>query len=149
MGRDTIRNQTPDLFSVGPPSSNPTSKPKAASPSRRVVLPKDLPAAIRHLDDEQLALLLRAANDEFRKRGLNRDAYPTSDAGLAGKEASPPRGQTRQRKIGLDASPLTQGKVNAVWAAFKAGVTPARIARQFGLSQADVRKVLSTNEPRR
>ena len=31
-------------------------------------------------------------------------------------------------------------------AAFKAGVTPTRIARQFGLSQADVRKVLSSDE---
>ena len=30
-----------------------------------------------------------------------------------------------------------------MWAAFKAGVTPSRIARQFGLSQSDVRKALS------
>jgi transposase-like protein len=34
--------------------------------------------------------------------------------------------------------------MNAVRAAFKAGITPARIARQFGLSQSDVRKALST-----
>jgi transposase-like protein len=32
--------------------------------------------------------------------------------------------------------------VKAVRAAFRAGITVPRIARQFGLSQADVRKVL-------
>jgi transposase-like protein len=44
---------------------------------------------------------------------------------------------------------LTRGQMNAVRAAFKAGVTPARIARQFGLSQSEVRKALLTDEPRR
>jgi len=38
---------------------------------------------------------------------------------------------------------LIQGQVNAVRAAFKAGVTPSRIARQFGISQANVRKALA------
>ena len=37
---------------------------------------------------------------------------------------------------------ILQGKLNAVKAAFKAGVTPARIAREFGISQADVRRAL-------
>jgi hypothetical protein len=37
---------------------------------------------------------------------------------------------------------LTRGQINAVQAAFRAGVTPTRIARQFGLSQSDVRKAL-------
>jgi hypothetical protein len=35
---------------------------------------------------------------------------------------------------------LTPGKMNAVRAAFKVGVKPTQIARQFGLSQSDVRK---------
>jgi transposase-like protein len=42
--------------------------------------------------------------------------------------------------------PLPRGQVNAVRAAFKAGITPARIARQFGLSQSNVRKALATDE---
>jgi len=37
---------------------------------------------------------------------------------------------------------LTQGQVNAVRAAFKAGVTPSRIARQFGLTASQVRDAL-------
>jgi predicted DNA binding protein len=40
---------------------------------------------------------------------------------------------------------LTQGQVNAVRAAFKAGITPSRIARQFGISQSDVRKALASD----
>jgi predicted DNA-binding protein (UPF0251 family) len=43
---------------------------------------------------------------------------------------------------------LTQGRVNAVRAAFKAGITPSRIARQFGISQSDVRKVLASERRR-
>jgi hypothetical protein len=39
---------------------------------------------------------------------------------------------------------LTTGKLNAVRAAFKAGVKPSAIARQFGLSQSDIRKALAT-----
>jgi len=40
---------------------------------------------------------------------------------------------------------LALGKLNAVRAAFKAGVTPSRIARQFGISQSDVRKALASD----
>jgi transposase-like protein len=38
---------------------------------------------------------------------------------------------------------LTPSKVNAVRAAFKAGVKTSQIARQFGLSKADVQNVLA------
>ena len=40
---------------------------------------------------------------------------------------------------------LTRGKINAVRAAFKAGIKPSVIARQFGISQSDVRKVLASD----
>jgi DNA-binding NarL/FixJ family response regulator len=43
---------------------------------------------------------------------------------------------------------LTQGQVNAVLATFKAGIAPSRIARQFGISQSDVRKVLASESRR-
>jgi hypothetical protein len=41
------------------------------------------------------------------------------------------------------AGSLTTGKLNAVRAAFKTGVKPSAIARQFGISQSDVRKALA------
>ena len=43
---------------------------------------------------------------------------------------------------------LTPGKLNAVRAAFKAGIKPSQITRQFGLSQADVRNALASDEHR-
>ena len=44
---------------------------------------------------------------------------------------------------------LTLAKLNAIRAAFKAGVAPSRIARQFGISQSDVRKVLASDKLKR
>jgi transposase-like protein len=40
-------------------------------------------------------------------------------------------------------------QVNAVRAAFKAGITPSRIARQFEISQSNVRKALASDETKR
>ena len=94
MGRHSIPSQTGDLFSVGRSSpEQQISEPEAAPLPRRVALPKDLPGAMRYLDDRVLDLLLQAANDEARRRGrspVNRDAVPTAtDAGLPRKKASP------------------------------------------------------------
>jgi len=58
-------------------------------------------------------------------------------------EESPERRQPEEPNVAL-----TQGQVNAVRAAFKAGITPSRIARQFGISQSDVRKVLASESRR-
>ena len=145
MGRDPIKNQTPDLFSterLGGPSSDRPEDVVTGRPPRRTVLPKDLPKAIRYLEDQELDWLLRAAAEEAKRRGRPMsmtEASPTSTPGRP----------THQRQIRPAAASLTRGQVNAVRAAFKAGVTPSRIARQFGLSHADVRKALSTDEPKR
>jgi DNA invertase Pin-like site-specific DNA recombinase len=52
---------------------------------------------------------------------------------------------SRKQRTKEVAPPLAQGKLNAVRAAFKAGVTPSRIAREFGISQSDVKKVLASD----
>ena len=96
----------------------------------RYVLPSDLDAAIKFLDDQQLDKLVSAALEE-RKR---RRGSPAPDK--------------NQRDADVDASPLPQGKLNAVRAAFKAGVTPARIAREFGVSRSDVQRALASNTNR-
>jgi hypothetical protein len=51
--------------------------------------------------------------------------------------------QRRQEAAEDGAGSLTTGKLNAVRAAFKAGVKPSAIGRQFGISQSDVRKALA------
>jgi hypothetical protein len=159
MGRDPIRNQTPDLFSterLGGRSSDRPEEVVTGRPSRRTALPKDLPKAIRYLEDRELDWLLRVATEETKRRGRAMpmaEASPTNTPAVSSepitKESKPPGRPTHQRQIRPAAASLSRGQVNAVWAAFKAGVTPSRIARQFGLSHADVRKALSSDEPKR
>ena len=120
------RPSTPDLFSSAPIQSPPSA------PSRHV-LPADLPNAIRYLDDQELNQLLSAVIAEQKRRGKKLPA-----------EIS------RKRRVEVVvAVPFTQAKLNAVRAAFKAGVTPSRIARQFGISQSDVRKALASHIAKR
>jgi hypothetical protein len=138
MGNGSNPLIKPDLFSAleSPDnSSQAASKPKplrkeepAAAASPPYVLPTNLPSALSHLDDNQLERLLAAVLVELKRRGRK---SPVS------VELS------RKRRIKEVAPPLAQGKLNAVRAAFKAGVTPSRIAREFGISQSDVRRALA------
>ncbi len=108
-----------------PPATNPASSANA----RRHVLPRDLPNAVKHLNDEELDRLLAATLAEAKRRG--RQTASTYEPSLSPKMEP--------------AVSLTRGQLNAVRAAFKAGITPARIARQFGLSQSDVRTALKSH----
>jgi hypothetical protein len=132
----------PDLFSAQPPpdTSSPSASEQkspplhtdepAAAASQSYALPTNLPSALRRLDDDQLDRLLAAVIGELKQRGRK---LPDSDEPL------------RKRRIKEVAPPLAQGKLNAVRAAFKAGVRPSRIAREFGVSMSDVRKALASD----
>jgi hypothetical protein len=132
----------PKLFSSWgrePPSSHPLeqfsatrTETETARPSRHV-LPQDLNTAIQHLDDQELDRLVSVVLSERSRR----------------KRPPLPEESQRNRRAEADAVPLPQGKLNAVRAAFKAGVSPARIAREFGLSQSDVRKALANHANKR
>jgi len=52
----------------------------------------------------------------------------------------------RHQRLEAGGVSLTIGKLNAVRAAFKAGVTPSKIAKQFGIPQSDVRKVIASEK---
>jgi uncharacterized protein (DUF433 family) len=106
--------------------SKPADEAAAVS-SPRHVLPKDLENAIKYLGDQELDRLFAAAFAEIRRRGR----WPPGD--------KPPP----EMASDLTTASLTRGQLNAVRAAFKAGITPTRIARQFGLSESDVRKALA------
>ena len=70
MGRDRNQQATPDLFSTassGEPS--PPAKQVSSAQERRHVLPKDLPNAVKHLDDRELDLLITASLEEAKRRG--------------------------------------------------------------------------------
>jgi len=107
---------TPDLFAANPiPRTQPEADGKTAQP----LLSKDLAGTLRHLDDVELDRLFAAVTDEAERRGRLPKAGPASTAS---------RGE--QTSVAL-----TRGQLNAVRAAFKAGVKPSVISRQFGISQ--------------
>jgi hypothetical protein len=105
-------------------------------------LPKDLAGALKRLDDAEIDVLFAAVTTEAERRGRR----PPSPA--KAKPAADAKPQPRQEPAEDGAGSLTTGKLNAVRAAFKAGVKPSAIARQFGISQSDVRKALAQG-PRR
>ena len=107
-----------------------TDQAEAAS-SQSYALPKNLSSALGYLDDDQLDRLLAAVLAEQRRRGKK---VPLSDK-------SP-----RKALVKVVAPPLPQGKLNAIRAAFKAGFTPSRIARQFRISKSEVKKALASDE---
>jgi hypothetical protein len=134
MGTPPHRLTVLDTFSStgqASPSSSSANSSAAASretemvPPSRYVLPKDLDAAIKHLDDQQLDWLVSVALEERtrRKKAIVHDKS--------------------QRNAECVSPPLPQGKLNAVRAAFKAGVTPTRIAREFGIPRSDVQRALA------
>jgi predicted DNA-binding protein (UPF0251 family) len=142
MGRPRNPPTTPDLFSMAstrslsssPPNLPPSSQATTTkAPSLQFALPKDLPNAIKGLEDQDLNRLLTAALAEQARRS---------------KKSSVSHENLHKRRVEAVAVPLTLGKLNAVRAAFKAGVTLSQIARQFGVSQSDVRKALASDKSR-
>src|ERR1035437_344949 len=129
MGSGSNPSIKPDLFSAQQPPDTPSpsaSEPKSsplhtdeptAPSSPSYALPTNLPSALRHLDDDQLDRLLAAVLAERQARGGKK--VPVSDE------------TSRKQRTREVSTPLAQGKLNGVRAAFKAGVTPSRIARQF------------------
>jgi hypothetical protein len=147
MGNHSNPSITPDLFSA---QQLPDTSSKLASESKLLrerkdglaaaalpsyALPTNLPRALRHLDNDQLDRLLAAVLAERQARGGKK--LPVSDE------------PSDKKPIKEVAPSLPQGKLNAVRAAFKAGVTPSRIARQFGILQCDVRKAVAGDTSKR
>ena len=155
MGNHRTQHDTPAPSSAEGIDGQPRNRgidTASVSSSPKQVLPKDLPKALGYLDDRALDRLLGAAIDETRRRGRSPPGSETSPAKTAagsgepfGKQPAPKSGARRRQEQIVQRS-LTRGQINAVRAAFKAGITPPRIARQFGLTQANVRKALASDE---
>jgi hypothetical protein len=156
MGRESNRQTTPDLFSTDTVREASAAEEKqypdreevaAATPAQRHVLPENLGHAIRQLTDDELIQLFEVALEEMKRRGKNQlqttgsmqPSRPTEE--VTQNHRSTEKASSRKLVAAVTLSP---GKLNAVRAAFKAGITPSRIARQFGISQANVRKALAS-----
>ena len=146
MGRDSGEQPTPDLFSTetvrngtaSPIKPIPATQPTAGAYSHRHVLPKNLRKAVKHLSDGELDLLHAATLEEMGRRGRLPPTDQTTNRSSRTDKSS------HGRQVEAATVSLTRGQVNAVRAAFKAGIKPSLIARQFGISQSDVRKVLAS-----
>jgi hypothetical protein len=162
MGRDPAEPATPDLFStnavrdaIAPPTKPISGTAPVADPaSARHILPKNLAHAIKQLSDGELDQLFKAAFDEAKRRGrLPRTVATDSTSSFRRPPDFPTKwsatDKSKRRSADAAEVTLTRGQVNAVRSAFKAGVTPSRIARQFGISQANVRKALASDELKR
>jgi hypothetical protein len=156
MGRDPAEQTTPDLFPTSIASALPAPKATTETAPPKHVLPKNLPNAIKHLSDGELDFLYAATLEELKRRSRKPKGVETDlqtlrhrfDARLDLKKQ--PSQTSKRRHFDVPEAPrLTQGKLNAVRAAFKAGVTPSRIAKQFGISQSDVRQALASHEKKR
>jgi hypothetical protein len=135
------RTQQSDLFSTSSvaETSAPSTKHVSRAQEQRHVLPKDLPNAVKHLNDRELDLLIAACLEEAKRRGrLPASDETTKRSSRRDKSAHPAKAEPATVS-------LTRGQINAVRAAFKAGIKPSLIARQFAISQSDVRKVLASD----
>ena len=94
----------------------------ATFPIPIVIVPGDL-------SDVEIDALLAAVTTEAERRG-RRPPSPAKEKPVA--DAKP---QRRQEAAQDGAGSLTPGKLNAVRAAFKAGVKPSAIARHFPMSE--------------
>jgi hypothetical protein len=120
----TASLREPSSPSVNPPRNAPlTTDAATVASSPRYLLLKDLASGIRQLTDQEFDRLLAAVLAEQKRRGKK---LPVS------------RKTSRKSYIKEIRPPLTLAKLNAVRAAFKAGIAPSRIE----ISHADIRKAL-------
>ena len=163
MARERAEQPSPDLFStktvgdVSPEAkrvaTRETSDVTRERPLQRHVLPKDLPNAVKQLNDSELDLLYAATLKEMGRRGKSPPnvgtSFTLSPADLPPKPPPATKKHSHGRQVKVTPISLTRGLVNVVRAAFKAGVMPSRIAREFGLTPSDVRKALASDEAKR
>ena len=98
------------------------------------MLPSNLAGSLAHLSNDEFERLLAAVKEEAKRRKL---------PGLQ-RVDSPKQKASRNAPSGTASSTgtISAAKANVVRAAFRAGVKPNAIARQFGLSFAVVRELL-------
>jgi hypothetical protein len=125
----------PDLFSIEtvPRTPAPPATPAAGSLN---INPEDFGRMIVRWSDDEIERLRIVLAAEARRRGLlPPERKPEGDAS-AGRSI-------RQRRPELLAKGLAPGKVNAIRAASRAGVKLSKIAQEFGLPLAAVKRVIA------
>ena len=117
---------------------------RAPRQKRRVHLP-DLVQGVGQLENEELIDLIRVAIGEARRRGIGL----VPEASDSSQGTNPVAQQTRPAvpRIIRKAAPMGDippAKANMIRAAVRAGFSPTRVAKDFGVSIVMVRKLAAT-----
>ncbi|MCL7466066.1 hypothetical protein [Phaeovulum sp. NW3] len=114
------------------------------SPTRRL-LPHDLDLALTHMTAGELRRLSEAVAFEMRRRKLaNVRNAPTA----APEKVAEPADDKKARSAGKtpeEGPKLTLAQINLIRTSIKAGVTPAVLQRQFGISRKQITAVLKSD----
>ena len=123
----THETEQPDLWSAA------NKLEDVRSPSQRRLLPHDLDVALKYLTDGELAALVKAVEQEKLRRS------PELASKIPATQKPVP-----QKQITPIVEGLTQSQVNLIRSSVKAGVKPATLSRQFGLSRAQITAALKS-----
>lgn len=121
MGRDRTEHQAADVSpseGINDGSANQAPDEAVAPGTQRSVLPKDLPKAIKYLNDGEFDRLLAAVIDEGRRRGrLPRILVESSAKAVSGstrpiaKEPQSSDRPSRRQHVELTSRSLTRGQI--------------------------------------
>ena len=122
--------------------TSPGSGPDRREKRPGIALPADLGRSLRLLDNAQLDRLMKAVADEVRWRGRNSLDRPS----VAGRSARPVPAKMAQAKPSEpdNAATVTSGHQRLILAAYKAGLKPAAIAKEFRVSRSTVQNVITS-----
>jgi hypothetical protein len=111
---------------------------------RRAHLP-DLVQGVCQLEDEELIDLIRVAIGEARRRGIgsvSQHSESSQRTATVEERVTPMAGQVVHKAAPMGDIP--PAKANMIRAAVRAGFRPGRIAKDFGVAVAMVRKLAAT-----
>jgi hypothetical protein len=145
MGREPAERTAP-LHVPATASALPAPKATTESEPQRYVVPNNLRNSVKHLSDGELDLMHAATVEEIKRRGRTPKSVERDLPVRLDLTKSPP---IKTAKLNAAEISLTRGRVNAVRSAFKAGITPSRIAREFGIPLSDVRQALAADKAKR
>lgn len=114
-----------------PKSTAIPASPAGVTAVQRRLLPHDLGRALQYASDEELQELREAVQQEMKRRNLPLDPGPEVAV------------KTKSSKADHPSHDLTRSQISLVRASIQAGVKPAVLARQFGISLAAIRAVLA------
>lgn len=97
----------------------------------RTGLPQNLALSLQHMPEEDIRRLAEAVAVEMESRGLT---APKPKSQTLGKDASDPV-----------LSQLTRSQISLIRASIQAGVKPAALSRQFGLTRAQINAALNAD----